>query len=198
MISDVKLNYSDAVAGEKKSKKIHPHKFTMWVAIGSMIMMFAGLTSAYVVKSGQATWQEIRIPELFWYSTIAILLSSVTIRLSLRNFKAREMQKYRLLIAVTFALGVLFIVLQYLGFQQMWASGITLSGSGAGQFIYVIAGFHALHVLGGIVALLIIFIKAFIGKTKTYSSLPIEIAGTYWHFVDALWIYLMIFFILIG
>ena len=197
MISDAKLNYSDAVAGEKRSK-IHPHKFTMWVAIGSMVMMFAGLTSAYVVKSGQATWQEIRIPQLFWYSTIAIVLSSLAIRLSLRAFKGREMQKYRLLIAVTFALGIVFIVLQYFGFQQMWASGIKLTGSGAGQFIYVIAGFHALHVLGGIIALMIIFIKAFTGKVKTYTSLPIEIAGTYWHFVDILWLYLMVFFLLIG
>ena len=178
MISDAKLNYSDAVAGEKRSK-IHPHKFTMWVAIGSMVMMFAGLTSAYVVKSGQATWQEIRIPQLFWYSTIAIVLSSLTI-------------------AVTFALGIVFIILQYFGFQQMWASGIKLTGSGAGQFIYVIAGFHALHVLGGIIALMIIFIKAFTGKVKTYTSLPIEIAGTYWHFVDILWLYLMVFFLLIG
>jgi cytochrome c oxidase subunit 3 len=107
------------------------------------------------------------------------------------------MQQYRLYVAATFILGIVFVSLQYLGFQEMWTSGIKLSGSGAGQFIYVIAGFHALHVLGGIIALLILFIKAFVGKTKVYSSLPIEIAGTFWHFVDILWIYLVLFFLFI-
>lgn len=182
----------------QQQKKIHPHKFTLWVAIGSIIMMFAGLTSAYVVKSGQATWQEINVPQMFWYSTFIILASSLTMQLALRSFKDRDMGKYRTFIAVTFLLGIVFVVLQWFGFQQLWASGIRLKGSGAGQFIYVIAGLHAVHVLGGIVALAIMFIKAFYGKIKSYNAIHVEVAGTYWHFVDVLWIYLMVFFLFIG
>jgi cytochrome c oxidase subunit 3 len=85
-----------------------------------------------------------------------------------------------------------------MGFQQLWGQQINFRGSGAGQFLYVIFGLHAVHVIGGVIALLIIFIKAFTGKTKLYSSVPVEVMATYWHFVDLLWVYLLIFFLLVG
>lgn len=183
----------------KQRNRIHPHKFTMWVAIGSIIMMFAGLTSAYIVKSNQAGWQSIAMPQIFWYSTATILFSSIVMQMALRSFKQREMNQYRLLIAGTFLLGVGFVVLQWKGFQQLWNSGVQFKGSsGSGQFLYVIAGLHAVHVLGGVIALMIMFIKAFFGRTKSYSSVPVEIMATYWHFVDLLWIYLLVFFMWIG
>ena len=188
-----------AVEQTQQRKKIHPHKFTLWVAIGSIIMMFAGLTSAYIVKSNQAGWQTVGIPNVFWYSTGTILLSSLVMQMALRSFKHREMNQYRLLIAATFALGVTFVILQWLGFRQLWNSGVQFRGSsGGGQFLYVIAGLHALHVLGGVIALMVMSVKAFLGRTKLYGSVPVEMMATYWHFVDLLWIYLLIFFIWVG
>lgn len=179
----------------QQRKRIHPHKFTLWVAIGSIIMMFAGLTSAYIVKSNQAGWQSIVMPKTFWYSTATILLSSVMMQIALRAFKQRAMNQYRLLMSVTFLMGVGFVILQWIGFQQLWNSGVQFKGSsGSGQFLYVIAGLHAVHVLGGVIALMIMFIKAFFGRTKLYGSVPVEIMATYWHFVDLLWIYLLVFF----
>jgi len=187
---------SDIVSIRQK-QKIHPHKFTMWIAICSIIMMFAGLTSAYIVKSNQASWIDIKTPKVFWFSTAAILLSSLTIQMALRSFKQREMKRYRQLMAVTTILGVAFIVMQWTGFTQLWNSGVQFKGvAGAGQFLYVIFGLHALHVLGGAIALMVMFIKAFFGQTKTYGSIGIEVMATYWHFVDILWIYLFVFFIL--
>jgi len=165
------------------------------VAIGSIIMMFAGLTSAYIVKSNQASWQSIEMPKIFWYSTGTILLSSVVMQMALRSFKQRQMNYYRLLIAGTLLLGVSFVILQWIGFQQLWNSGIQFRGSsGGGQFLYVIAGLHAAHVLGGVIALMVMFVKAFFGRTKQYNSIPVEVMATYWHFVDLLWIYLFVFF----
>ena len=180
-------------------QRIHPHKFTLWVAIGSIIMMFAGLTSAYIVKSSQAGWHSIEMPKVFWYSTATILLSSVVMQMALRSFKESEMNKYRLLMTVTFFLGVSFVIMQWLGFQQLWNSGVQFKGSsGSGQFLYVIAGLHAVHVLGGVIALMVMFIRAFFGRTKLYGSVPVEVMATYWHFVDLLWIYLLVFFMWIG
>lgn len=183
----------------QQRKRIHPHKFTLWVAIGSILMMFAGLTSAYIVKSSQASWQEIQMPRIFGFSTAVILLSSLTVQLALRSFKMREMIRYRQWMGVTVLLGCVFVVLQWIGFQQLWNSGIKFRGvAGAGQFLYVIFGLHAVHVLGGIIALIVMFTQAFFGKTKIYSSVPVEVMSTYWHFVDVLWIYLMVFFLWIG
>ena len=179
----------------EQRKKIHPHKFTLWVALGSIIMMFAGLTSAYVVKRDQPGWTTFSIPRAFWYSTATILVSSLTIQMALKAFKDREMLRYRNLLTATAILGIAFSLLQWVGFRQIWNTGITLRGSGGGQFLYVIAGLHVVHVLGGVIALLVMLAKAFVSKTRSYDSVPVELMSTYWHFVDLLWIYLFIFFI---
>lgn len=181
----------------EQRKKIHPHKFTLWVGIGSLLMMFAGLTSAYIVKRNQANWQSFDLPQFFWYSTFAILLSSVTIFLAERSFKQREMKKYRSLVIATLVLGVLFIIFQLLGFQQLWAKQVTLTTNVSYSFMYVIVGLHAAHVLGGLIALIVLFAKAFSTRTRTYNSIPVELVSTYWHFVDVLWIYLLIFLVMI-
>ena len=177
-------------------KRIHPHKFTLWVAMGSIIMMFAGLTSAYLVRRAQANWLSFQLPPVFWISTLVILVSSLTIHLSLKSFKARAMSRYRLLITITAALGVVFAVLQYSGFNYLYSHGVQVFGEGsnpAASFLGVIIGLHALHVIGGVIALLVIFFNAYRIKIKSYNATPIEIVSTYWHFVDILWIYLFIF-----
>lgn len=178
-------------------KKIHPHKFTLWVAIASIIMMFAGLTSAYIVKGSLPGWSTIEIPALFYYSTAVIIVSSITVQLALKAFKERNMPQYRRLITITAIIGVAFIVMQMVAFMQLWERGLTWQGSaGAGQFLYIIFGLHALHVLGGVVALVIMFIKAFSARIRNYDPVSIELASTYWHFVDALWLYIFIFFLM--
>ncbi|HPG12042.1 MAG TPA: cytochrome c oxidase subunit 3 [Chitinophagaceae bacterium] len=186
------------IVSKQQKKKIHPHKFTLWVAMGSIIMMFAGLTSAFIVKSNQAGWKTIGLPKIFWVSTAVILISSIMIQLSLRSFKNREMTRYRLLLAATMVLGIVFVALQWIGFNELWAQQITFKGSGAGQFLYVIFGLHAIHIIGGIVALAVMLFKAYRGSSKLYSSVPVEVMATYWHFVDLLWVYLLVFFIIAG
>ena len=180
-----------------KNNKIHPHKFTLWVGIGSILMMFAGLTSAYIVKRNQANWTTFNLPVAFWYSTAVILLSSGTLMMALRAFKEREMSRCRGFMAGTMVLGTLFIVLQVIGFQQLWAKGITLQGNVSYSFLYVIVGLHALHVIGGVTALIVMSLKAFSSRVRNYSAVPVELISTYWHFVDILWLYLLVFLIFI-
>jgi cytochrome c oxidase subunit III len=175
-------------------KKIHPHKFTLWVGLGSIIMMFAGLTSAYIVKGSQPDWSTVSMPHIFYYSTAVIIASSITVQMALKAFKERNMMQYRRLITVTALLGTVFILFQLFGFSQLWNGGITFKGAGAGQFLYIIFGLHVLHVLGGVVALLVMFLKAYSSRIRNYNPVSIELASTYWHFVDLLWIYLFVFF----
>ncbi len=186
-----------ATVSEQQRRRLHPHKFMLWIGMASIVMMFAGFTSAYIVKRNQSNWLEFGLPTYFWISTAVILLSSVTIHLAQLSFKARNMTRYRTLITVTAALGLLFAVLQWLGFMSLENSGVKLIGTDsnpAGSFLGVITGVHMLHVIGGVVVLLVMFFRAYSSRQKSYSSVPIEIAATYWHFVDAIWIYLFVFF----
>jgi cytochrome c oxidase subunit 3 len=178
-------------------KKIHPHKFTLWVAIGSILMMFAGLTSAYIVKRAQANWALLEIPVAFWISTVVILASSVTVYLANKAFHDRQMVRYRRMLGITAILGTVFLVLQIIGFASFAGKDVKLVGAGSNpsySFLLAIAGLHGLHVLGGVVALVIIYLRARSAKLRNYSAVPIEVASTYWHFVDLLWIYLFVFF----
>lgn len=179
-----------------QNKKIHPHKFALWVGIGAIVMMFAGLTSAYIVKREQPGWTSFSTPVAFYYSTAVILISSITIFLAGKSFRERKMVRYRKLLGATILLGFVFMVLQILGFRSLWVTGTSFHGSGAGQFFYIIAGLHGLHVFGGVVALLTIWLRAGNTRIRSYNVVPIDVVSTYWHFVDLLWIYLFIFFLM--
>lgn len=179
----------------KQRKKIHPHKFTLWVAIASIIMMFAGLTSAYIVKGSMPGWVSVTLPKLFYISTAVMLLSSFTMQMAVKSFRERNMRQYRSFITATTVLGAAFVIMQIIAFRQLYAAGVKMEGSNAGQFLYIIFGLHAVHVIGGVIALLVMFLKAFSSKFRSYNPIPVEVAATYWHFVDLLWVYLFVFFL---
>jgi cytochrome c oxidase subunit 3 len=185
-----------AVMNEQKSR-LHPYKFNMWIALAGIVMMFAGLSSAYIVKRNQANWLTFDIPLIFWYSTAVIVLSSVTIILSRKAFVNRQMRQYQNWLGITTLLGIAFVTMQFFGFMELWNNGITITRNVSFSFLYVIVGVHALHVIGGIVALLILYIRSFTKRTRVYNSLSIDLMGTYWHFVDLLWLYLLIFLVVI-
>lgn len=184
-----------AMKQQSTRKKMHPHKFALYIAMGSIVMMFAGLTSAYIVRQAQGNWVYFRLPITFWISTGVILASSITMHMGLRSFKKRLMPRYKALITTTLVLGVAFAVLQWVGFNQLYAYNIRVDGNPSESFLFIIAGLHLLHILGGIIALLIVFFRAFRTKVKVYNATGLEVVASYWHFVDVLWIYLFVFFL---
>jgi cytochrome c oxidase subunit III len=176
--------------------KLHPQLLMMWMAMASMFMVFAGLTSAFILQKGNATWATITMPWTFWVSTIVIIASSITMHKSVAAFKSRQMQQYKTLITATIVLGLLFVVLQFWGFMQMYQAGIKLDGPASAGFLFIITGLHGAHMVGAVIALAIVYITAFRKKTKVYSSVGHQVMATFWHFVDVLWIYLFIFFLI--
>ena len=187
-----------AVARDYSRNKIHPKKFALYVACASIVMMFAAFTSAYIVRQSAGNWLEFRMPTLFYVNTLVILLSSVTLHASYISFKRGNPGLYKGLLIVTLLLGFAFLALQYQAWQDMVAIGVELTTNPSGSFVYVISGLHAAHILGGIGALVIALIHAFGLKYQVTEGrkLRFEMTLTYWHFVDVLWIYLLLFFTL--
>lgn len=179
-------------------KRIHPQMFALYIGMASIAMMFAGLTSAYIVRKSQPNWRLYELPGVFWVSTVTIVLSSVTIALALKAFKARRMLQYRLLAGLTLLLGLAFGLLQYLGFYELYhlPQPVQVSGNPSESFLFIIWGLHLLHIAGGVVALLIVFLRSFRRNVKEYNTTGLAIVANYWHFVDVLWIYLFIFFMM--
>ena len=184
-----------------EKKKSHPYQFYLWGGLGSIVMMFAGLTSAYIVKKSQANWLDFDLPNIFLVSTGVILLSSFTIQMAVKKFKEQNENQYRGFLAITAIFGILFIVLQIQGFMQLEANSIALTGArsnSAASFLFVITGLHLLHVIGGVIALIVVNLKAFSAKTDKNNDLLVKLISSYWHFVDILWVYLFVFLYWVG
>lgn len=177
------------------NNKIHPLKFAMWIAMASITMMFGAFTSAYVVRQAAGNWLEFGLPNIFFVSTITLLLSSVCLHASYRAFIKEKVSVYKPLLVLSGILGVGFIVLQYQGWLTLFSIGVDLKGNPAGSFLYIITGVHVMHVIGGIIALLIGILNAYTLKFKVTPKRKInfELLLHYWHFVDLLWVYLLIF-----
>ena len=178
--------------------KIHPHKFALWVGIGSIILMFGSFTSAYIVRRSAGNWLEFKLPDIFFFNTAVIITSSVALQYAYQSFRKGNEKLYKALLITTFVLGIAFVVFQYKGWEALNAIGATFTANPSSSFIYVISGLHAAHVLGGIAALLVALTHAYVlpFRPTLRRRQRFELVVHYWHFVDALWVYLIMFFML--
>lgn len=180
-----------------RNNKIHPKKLALWMACASMGMLFGAFTSAYIVRQAAGNWLEFQLPNVFFVSTAVIVLSSVLLHLSFLSFKKGNERMYKGLLVAASLMGFAFLALQYQGWLAMEEMGVPLRTNPSGDFIYVISGVHAAHILGGIATLIVALINAFALPFKVTAArvLRFDLTVNYWHFVDLLWVYLMVFFV---
>lgn len=181
-----------------KRNKIHPHKFALWAAMASITMMFGAFTSAYIVKQAAGNWLEFSMPMAFYISTLVIICSSITLHISFKSFKDSSESKYKNFLTLSFILGLFFVFLQYQGWTELYKIGVDLKGNVSGSFFYLLSGIHALHVLGGIAALIVAQLHAYTLKFKITDVRinRFDLVLNYWHFVDFLWLYLFLFLLI--
>lgn len=188
-------NYTDAPIQEKLDRA---KKHMMWFAIASLVMMFAGLTSAYVVSSSRRDWVDIDLPQEFFWSTGIILLSSVSLFLAKRAILNNNAKAGTALTVVTFVLGSIFVYMQFAGFQSLVDRKIFLTGSGSNvnaSYIYLMVVAHLAHIAAGLIALTVMTVKTIKGMYTPQKFIGFELGSIFWHFVDILWIYLLLFLV---
>ncbi len=180
----------------KQTLAMNPKKFAMWLFIGSVVMLFASLTSAYIVRQAEGNWLYFELPSILTISTIVILLSSATMQWAYWSAKKDSFSQLKVLVSVTALLGVTFLVLQFLGWKDLVANQVYLVGNPSGSFLYVITGLHGMHIISAIVFLLIVLVSAFRLRIHAKNLLQMEMCTTYWHFLGGLWLYLFVFLLL--
>ena len=162
-----------------------------------MSMTFAGLTSAYVVSSSRADWiQQIELPFSFTISTFLILASSITFYLALKMLKNNKNKYTQLLLITTLGLAFGFVYFQFQGFNGIIESGYYFTGPESSittSYLYVLVLLHLAHLIAGIIIVLIVFFKTISGSYFNRETLGFELALTFWHFLDILWVYLFLF-----
>jgi cytochrome c oxidase subunit 3 len=184
------------VEDAKKPLAMNPKKFALWLFIVTVVMIFAALTSAYIVRQAEGNWFVFDLPELFWINTGIILVSSATMHWAYLAAKRDNLETVKTATIITTVLGLSFLVGQYLAWGTLVANKVYFVGNPSGSFVYVLSGLHGLHIVGGVVFLLILLNSTWKYKVHSKNLIQIEMCATYWHFLGGLWLYLFVFLLL--
>lgn len=187
----------DLTEGTITEKVGRSKKMMLWFGIGSLIMSFAGLISAFIVSSKREDWlSDFQLPKAFFYSVVIILLSSITFVLAKRALQQNNRSMVTLWLFITLALGITFVYNQFEGFRQIIVAGYNFTGPTSNvtfSFIYLIAILHIGHVIAGLICLIVVIYNHFKQKYNANNMLGLELAANFWHFVDLLWLVLFLF-----
>ena len=174
----------------ESSVAISPATAALWAILATVVMLFAGFSSAYLIRRASPDWVPVYAPPILWFNTAILLLSSVALEIAKTSRKLGSQASFRNWFLGALGLGLGFLAGQWTAWKQLAAQGIFLPTSPHSSFFYMLSGVHAIHVLAGIVALLYIFLRHRNAAARTPSSDPVALAATYWHFVTGIWVYL--------
>ena len=191
MTSDFKL-----VEEAKKPLSMHPKKFGMWLFMVTVVMIFASLTSAYIVRQAEGNWVVFELPNLLTITSGIIILSSVSMHYTYLMAKKDNLDQVKVGVVVTFILGVTFLIGQLYAWGDLVDNNVFFVGNPSGSFLYVLTGLHGLHLVSGIIFLIIVLISTFKYQVHSKNLAQIQMCATYWHFLGGLWIYLFVFLLL--
>jgi cytochrome c oxidase subunit 3 len=183
---------------EHYERNARSKKMLLWFAMISMFMMFAGLTSAYVVSTSRPDWvKNFELPQAFMISTALIILSSITFHLAVKATKNNDRSSATAFLLATLGLGIAFVAAQFYGFGKIIEAGYFFTGSESNitsTFVYTVTIVHLAHLIAGLLVLLVVIYNHFKQKYTSTQTLGIELGAMFWHFLDILWIYLFLFF----
>lgn len=192
----------DLTQGTQEEKNIRAKKMMLWFSLASLFMAFAGLTSAVIISRKRPDWSsELQLPSIFLLSVFVVILSSITFILAKRALKNNNRSLTSILLVTTFCLGVLFVFLQFEGFNALVEAGYHFTGQISdpkASFVFLIAFFHVLHVVAGLICIIVVIYNHFKEKYDSTKILGLELAATFWHFVGILWVFLYLLLYYIG
>ena len=169
---------------------MHPKRFILWLFIVSIIMLFASLTSAYIVRKAEGDWLQFNLPDAFWYTSLILILSSISMHWSYLSAKKDRASLTKIGLIVTAILGTGFLIGQWYSWVELVGIDVYFVGNPSGSFLYVLTGLHGFHIISALFFLIIVLVMAFKARVHSGKLLWIELCTTFWHFLDLLWLYL--------
>ncbi len=189
-------NYKLVDAPVEQPLSMHPKKFALWLFIVTVIMIFAAFTSAHIVRQADGDWLIYDLPQMFWYTSGIILVSSGFMHWAYMAAKKDKPEQVKIALTIATLLGVVFLFGQLEAYSQLVDQGVFFVGNPAGSFVYIFTGVHGLHLISGVIYLIYMLISSFRYKVHSKNMLNMEMSATWWHFLGGLWIYLFIFLLL--
>jgi len=162
----------------------------IWVALAAVVMLFAALTSALVVRRGLSNdWRPTPLPAILWFNTAILLTSSATLAASRKPMAAGDERRFAQWLYLTVGLGLAFVAGQWVAWRELAAQGFYLSSNPSSSFFYLLTAAHGIHLLGGLCALIYLVLQL---RRHRMPRTAVDVTSTYWHFMDGLWISLFV------
>jgi cytochrome c oxidase subunit III len=171
-------------------------QIAIWIVLTAILMLFAGLSSAYIVLRGMPSWQSIELPWMLWPNTAVLLMSSLAIELSRKAIRRGDVPSMKRWLGIGGLLGLGFLVGQLAAWQQLVNEGVYLPSTLQSSFFYILTGLHGLHLIGGIVGLSVVLGRALKNRLTVSDYEPLRLIASYWHVMDGLWVYLFLLMLL--
>ncbi|MBN3584252.1 cytochrome c oxidase subunit 3 [Algoriphagus aestuarii] len=187
------LKYVDLV---EQPISMHPKKFALWLFMVTVVMIFAAMTSAYIVRQSEGNWLEYDLPQIFWITSGIVVLSSVFLQYGYYSAKKDNLAGLKMGLIGAVVLGIAFLIGQWYSWVALVDEEVFFVGNPSGSFLYVFTGLHALHLISGVIFLIIVLISSFRFQIHSKAMVRMEMATTYWHFLGGLWLYLFMFLLL--
>ena len=180
-------------SGRVWSVPARAYRTGMYMALAAITMLFAAFTSAMVVRQGISNdWAHTTLPRVLWLNTAILLASSATLELAKRGLWSNESRRFIAWLNVTAVLGAAFIGGQFVAWKQLAARGVYLATNPSSSFFYLLTAAHGLHLLGGVIALFYLLFRARRILDEPRWRTAVEVTAIYWHFMDGLWVYILI------
>ena len=182
----------DGSSGGRKPVPRRAYFTALQLGLAAIVMFFMALASSYIVRKGLGNdWQRTPMPPVVWFNTAVLLVSSITIILARRKLEHRDREAFRTWWWVTTGLGLLFLSGQIIAWRQLAAAGMMLATNPSSSFFYLLTAAHGAHLAGGIFALLYVTFRQW-KRSRISQATAAELASIYWHFMDGLWVFLLV------
>jgi len=179
--------------GKRPDPPASPNRYVTGMSVGiiAILIFFMAMISAFLLRRNTGhDWMAVRLPRILWVNSAVLLASSGTIEIARKRLAAGNGAGFRAFWGLTTGLGVVFLLGQFVAWRQLAAQGVFIASNPASSFFYIFTGSHALHLVGGVAMLSFVALRNF-EKSTVRRELAAEVASYYWHFMDALWIFLL-------
>jgi len=170
--------------GFRSSFPVSKYEIALWILLGTIIMLFAGLSSAYIVLRGVPEWENIAVPSILWLNTAVLLASSMTIEGARRSLAHSRIRAMKTWLYLSGGFGLVFLVGQLAAWRQLVAAGVYLPTTLHSSFFYILTGLHGVHLIGGICGMTYVLVRALQNRIVPGQDQSLKLCATYWHFMD--------------
>jgi len=198
------MSNEEQQSGEYQSMAFHPYNIILTLVLMGVVSLFMAFSISYIYSSTQMNIPPVKLPNIFLFNTVILIASSAAMMWANKSYKEDHTENYQRALILTIVLSLIFLVAQYFGWKALFDNNVFINSTTTASYLYLISFLHFAHVIAGLPFLGLFLYVAYYRMKEPVSVLvyfsdpekllKLRLLTRYWHFLDLLWIYLVLFF----